>query len=84
MGLFIAAFFVEILIMKRNGASTSSDRKIGKKEKESKNSEKKSDGKKSDGKISGDKILDDKTPDVKKPEVDSREIIIENNMPKTD
>ena len=84
MGLFIAAFFVEILIMKRNGASTSSDRKIGKKEKESKNSEKKSDGKKSDGKISGDKILDDKIPDVKKPEVDSREIIIENNVPKTD
>ena len=74
MGLFIAAFFVEILIMKKNGTSTSSDRKIRKKEKESKNSEKKSDGKKSD----------DKKPDDKKSEVDSSEIIIENNVPKTD
>ena len=74
MGLFIAAFFVEILIMKKNGASTSSDKKIRKKEKESKNSEKKSDGKKSDGKKS----------DGKKPEVDSSEIITENNVPKTD
>ena len=69
MGLFIAAFFVEILIMKKNGTSTSSDRKIRKKEKESKNSEKKS---------------DDKKTDDKKPEVDSSEIITENNVPKTD
>jgi cytochrome b subunit of formate dehydrogenase len=74
MGLFIAAFFVEILIMKKNGASTSSDKKIRRKEKESKNSEKKS----------GDKKSDDKKPDDKKPEVDSSEIIIENNVPKTD
>ena len=69
MGLFIAAFFVEILIMKKNGASTSSDKKIRKKEKEPKNSEKKSDGKKSDD---------------KKPEVDSSKIITENNVSKTD
>ena len=74
MGLFIAAFFVEILIMKKNGASTSSDKKIRKKEKEPKNSEKKSDGKKSDGKKSDDK----------KPEVDSSKIITENNVSKTD
>ena len=74
IGLFIAAFFVEALIMKKNGPSTSSDKKIKKKEKESKNSEKKSDDKKSD----------DKKSDDKKPEVDSSEIIIENNVPKTD
>ena len=64
LGLFIAAFFVEILIMKKNRTSNSSDKNIRKKEKESKNSEKKSDD--------------------KKPEVDSSEIIIENNVPKTD
>ena len=74
MGLFIAAFFVEILIMKKNGSSTSSDKKSRKKEKVSKISEKKSDDKKSD----------DKKSDDKKPEVDSSEIIIENNVPKTD
>ena len=74
MGLFIAAFFVEILIMKKNGPSTSSDKKSRKKEKASKISEKKSDEKKSD----------DKKTDDKKPEVDSSEIITENNVPKTD
>ena len=74
MGLFIAAFFVEILIMKKNGSSTSSDKKSRKKEKVSKISEKKSDDKKSD----------DKKTDDKKPEVDSSEIITENNVPKTD
>ena len=77
MGLFIAAFFIEILMMKRNGASTSSDKKITKKKKESKNSEKKADSKKSDG---------------KKPKEDGeayieelhREIITEKTVPKND
>ena len=56
MGLFIAAFFVEILMMKRNGLSNSSEKKIAKKEKASKNSEKKSSSKQVDE--SSQKITD--------------------------
>ena len=69
MGLFIAAFLIEILMMKRNRASTSSDKSITKKEKGSKNLDKKSEVKKSE---------------VKKSEEDSIEPIAENNVRKTD
>jgi hypothetical protein len=74
MGLFIAAFLVEVLIMRRFVPSSSSDKKVIKKEKEFKNSEKKSDSKKPDSKKS----------DSKKIEEDSSEIIAENTVPKND
>ena len=79
MGLFIAAFFVEVLMMRRSGSLSSSDKKATKKEKEFKNSEKKSDSKKSDS-----KKTDSKKSDSKKTEEESSEIIAENTVPKND
>ena len=79
MGLFIAAFFVEVLMMRRSGSLSSSDKKATKKEKEFKNSEKKSDSKKSDSKKS-----DSNKSDSKKTEEESSEIIAENTVPKND
>lgn len=80
MGLFIAAFFVEILMMKRNGLSNSSEKKIAKKEKASKNSEKKSAEKKSSSKQVDESSQ--KITDIDKEKPSEEESNIEENIEK--